>query len=83
MSGPKLALYTRAGCHLCEAMLAELRPYLDRGGARLELVDIDDDPALVREYGVDVPVLLGETGELCRHRLDHGAVQAYLNEQSA
>ena len=83
MSGPKLALYTRAGCHLCETMLVELRPYLENAGARLDLVDIDDHPALVREYGADVPVLLSETGELCRHRLDHGAVQAYLNEQSA
>lgn len=82
MTGPKLALYTRAGCHLCEAMISELRPYLERTGAQLELVDVDDDPALVRAYGADVPVLLVNDAELCRHRLDHDALQAHLNESA-
>lgn len=83
MSEPRLALYTREGCHLCEALLAELRPYLNGGNVRLDLVDVDDDPALSRAFGADVPVLMAEEREICRHRLDHGAVQAYLNEQSA
>lgn len=83
MSGPNLALYTREGCHLCEAMLAELRAYLNDGGAQVQLVDIDQDPELLRQYGTEVPVLLGDGHEICRHRLDHTAVQAYLNGQSA
>lgn len=83
MSGPQLALYTREGCHLCEAMLAELRGYLSARGTQLQLVDVDDDPALARDYGADVPVLFGEQYEICRHRLDHDALQAYLNEHPA
>ncbi len=83
MTPPRLELYTREGCHLCESLLAELRPYLDRGPVSLDLVDIDRDPALTKQYGADVPVLVADGREICRHRLDHGAVQAYLNEQSA
>lgn len=83
MTGRKLALYTRAGCHLCESMLAEMQPYLIAADVRLELVDIDEDPVLVRRYGADVPVLLSQHGELCRHRLDHVALRTYLNDHSA
>lgn len=83
MTAPKLALYTRAGCHLCEAMLAELRPYLDGSRAQLTLVDVDDDPALARRYGTDVPVLLADADELCRHRLNHDALRAYLNDYAS
>ena len=83
MSGPQLALYTREGCHLCEVMLAELGAYLSALSTQLKLVDIDDDPALARDYGADVPVLFGEQHEICRHRLDHDALRAYLNDHSA
>lgn len=82
MSEPEFALYTREGCHLCEALLAELRPYLEHRRVPLQLVDVDDDPALSRMYGADVPVLVAGGREICRHRLDHDAVDAYLKEQS-
>lgn len=83
MSELSLALYTRHGCHLCDALLAELRPYLERRPVQLELIDIDSDPQLIKRYGADVPVLQSEAGEICRHRLDHDALQAYLNSRSA
>jgi Glutaredoxin-like domain (DUF836) len=49
----------RAGCHLCD----EARPVVEKavasvGGTILE-VDIDNDDALTRDYGLRVPVLLG------------------------
>jgi glutaredoxin len=49
--------YTRAGCHLCE----EARREIDAAGVsqlfRLEEVDIDTDPELVRRHGWDIPVV--------------------------
>ena len=50
-------LYTRADCHLCDEMKAEIaRAKL---GARCSLreIDVDSDPALVELYGRSVPVL--------------------------
>jgi Glutaredoxin-like domain (DUF836) len=49
----------RPGCHLCD----EARPVVEKavrrvGGSILE-VDIDQDDALTRDYGLRVPVLLG------------------------
>ena len=49
-----LILYSRVDCHLCD-LAAEM---LDRASVPWRPVDIDADPALVRKYGIAVPVLL-------------------------
>jgi hypothetical protein len=36
----------------------------------LQLLDVDSDPGLQRRYGLNVPVLLLDGIEVCRHRLD-------------
>ena len=53
----KLVMYTRQGCHLCESAWRELEQRRKRYGFTLEAVDIDDDPALQRDYGNLVPVV--------------------------
>jgi hypothetical protein len=53
----EIVLYTRAGCHLCDAMKAELERARLGGTCTLREVDIDTDPALVEEYGRSIPVL--------------------------
>jgi hypothetical protein len=53
----ELVLYTRAGCHLCDVMKAEIeRAKLGRT-CTLREVDIDSDLALEETYGRSVPVL--------------------------
>jgi hypothetical protein len=42
------------------------------------VIDIDTDPALTARYDRDVPVLAHAERELCRHRLDTPALEAYL-----
>jgi YD repeat-containing protein len=37
---------------------------------RIRRVDVDSDPALVRRFGADVPVLCLDDEVLCRHVLD-------------
>jgi hypothetical protein len=46
-----------------------------RVGVALDYVDIDADPALVARYDEDVPVLLLDGVEVCRHRFDEAAVR--------
>lgn len=52
---PRLVLYERDGCHLCE----EARALLDEmlGMDRYARVDIDADDDLVVRYGFRVPVI--------------------------
>jgi hypothetical protein len=48
-----------------------LGPLQDELGFSLEVVDVDRDPVLEREYGELVPVLTGPDGrEICHYFLD-------------
>ena len=78
MDEPVLTVYSRAHCHLCDEMLEALRKLRGLRRFGVQVMDVDSDPALARRYGEDVPVLVHEGRELCRHRLDAGAVAAYL-----
>jgi glutaredoxin len=50
-------MYTRQGCHLCEAAWDLLAEAQRRHGFSLEKVDINTDAALVAEHGLHVPVV--------------------------
>jgi glutaredoxin len=63
-------LLGRAWCHLCEEMAQALRA----AGIDFEEIDVDSDPRLEAQYGEDVPVLLKDGAELCRHRLTPEAI---------
>jgi hypothetical protein len=52
-----------------------LAPLAAELGVALDYVDIDADPALVARYDEDVPVLLLDGVEVCRHRFDEAAAR--------
>jgi Glutaredoxin-like domain (DUF836) len=79
-SPSELILYGREGCHLCEAMEAELAPHLEHTGLELVRIDISDQPELEACYGVDIPVLTYGKQVICRHFLDSDAMQNWLSE---
>jgi hypothetical protein len=72
-----LVIYTRRDCSLCEQMEAGVRR---AAGAEvpLAMVEIDDDPALERRFGADVPVLCLDGEVVCKHFLDAGRLMAAL-----
>ncbi|MGA7179262.1 MAG: glutaredoxin family protein [Thiobacillaceae bacterium] len=77
---PELTLYGRTGCHLCEAMEAELAPHLKQNGLRLMQIDISGQPGLEDCYGLDIPVLTHGKEEICRHFFDLERFQTWLSE---
>jgi thiol-disulfide isomerase/thioredoxin len=78
-----LTLYGRGWCHLCDEMRAALAPLAAEFGVAVDYLDIDADPVLVARYDEDVPVLLLDGVELCRHRLDPARVRAALERRAA
>ena len=60
---PVLTVYSRVGCHLCDAIRVELQTALEDRATRGErvpavtVVDVDTDPDLQARYGGLVPVL--------------------------
>ena len=56
MSSPRITLYSRPGCHLCDDARAVIgRVCADLGESYAE-VSIDDDPELQQRFGEEIPV---------------------------
>jgi glutaredoxin len=53
----ELVLYTRRECELCHEMEIVIEEVLRRVPATLKRVEIDGDPALEAQFGIEVPVL--------------------------
>lgn len=73
-----LTVYSRAWCHLCDDLLAALRPICTELGTDIEVVDVDAYPEYVGVHGERVPVVVGGETELCHYFLDTATVRAYL-----
>jgi len=73
-----VVLYARPGCHLCDDARAVIE------GARAEVafvfeeVDIESDDALVRDYGLRIPVVTVDGDELFEISVDETALLAAL-----
>lgn len=55
---PRVTLYGRPGCHLCEVAREVIERVCAEVGEEYEEISIDDDPRLVQEYGEEIPVTL-------------------------
>jgi len=53
----RLTLYGRRDCHLCHEMRAVVEGVGREMAVDVAEIDVDTDPALVRAYGDEVPVL--------------------------
>lgn len=71
-------LYGRGWCHLCDDMRDALAPVAAAFDVAVEYIDIDEHEELVARYDEDVPVLLLDGTEVCRHRFDEARVRRAL-----
>ncbi|GAB3789959.1 glutaredoxin family protein [Nocardioides ungokensis] len=58
MSGaaPRVTLYSRPGCHLCDAAREVVARVCADLGEEYAEISIDDDPGLVDRFGEEIPV---------------------------
>jgi len=75
-AAPRLTVYSREGCHLCEQMIEALREAC--ASHPFDVVDVDSDATLAARYGTSVPVLVADGREICRYRLDLDALRGLL-----
>lgn len=67
---PTLTLLSRVWCHLCHDMQAQLEPHAAKLGFAIQVLDVDEDPALEAQWDELVPVLLLNDQEICHYFLD-------------
>jgi hypothetical protein len=66
-----LVVLSREGCGLCEQMLHDLAVHEQSGAIPpVTVLDVDSDPALARQYGLKVPVLLLDGSVICHYTLN-------------
>ena len=75
--GPDFALVTRAGCHLCDEMAAQL----ERAGLCFTSLDVDRDPALRARFGEVVPVLLRDGRPVAKVRVDDARLRRIVRRR--
>jgi glutaredoxin len=68
-SRAEVILYTRPGCHLCEAAKQEILAAGCSDEYWLEEVNIEADPALVERYGWEIPVIVINSIKAFKYRL--------------
>ncbi|MYN64561.1 MAG: glutaredoxin family protein [Acidobacteria bacterium] len=64
----RLTLYTRPGCHLCDAMKSVVDAVARNEPVALRQIDITGNGDLERRFGVEIPVLEHEGQVLARVR---------------
>ena len=67
--GPRVVIYSRPGCHLCEEAKKVIEASGYRGEYTLEEINIESDAELLRRYRYDIPVITINGEEAFRHRL--------------
>jgi glutathione S-transferase len=74
-----MTLYGKPGCHLCDEARAVVERV--RAGRHIELreVDVTLDPALYREYGARIPVLVLEGEELFEYFVEEAVLVERLD----
>jgi glutaredoxin len=75
-----VTLYSRPGCHLCEAAKAAIDPLLAEFGATLHEINIDGDAVLTERYGWDIPVLFVGARKAAKHRINVRQLRRQLKE---
>jgi glutaredoxin len=75
-----VTLYSRPGCHLCEAAKAAIDPLLAEFGATLHEISIEGDAVLTERYGWDIPVLFIGARKAAKHRINVRQLRRQLKE---
>ena len=79
----RVVLYVRAGCHLCDdarQVVASASAAAGTGWVEIDVDTADDDGALRREYGEQVPVVVVDGVQRGYWRIDPARVAKALRE---
>ncbi len=75
-----ITLYTKPGCHLCDDALRILQRVQAVQPFHLEAVNIEDDAALLAEYGEHIPVVTLNGTFLFEYEVDEIRLRQLLKE---
>jgi glutaredoxin len=71
---PRVTLYGKPGCHLCDDARAVVERVRTEHPFELREIDVSLDPQLFREYGERIPVLELDGEELFEFHVDEAVL---------
>ncbi len=71
-----VVLYARPGCHLCDDARAVIEAARAEVAFVFQEVDIESDDALIRDYGMRIPVVAVDGDELFEISVDRTSLLA-------
>ena len=77
-AGPRVTLYGRPGCHLCDDARAVIEAVCAELGESWAEVDVDEDPVLLDRYAEEIPVTLVDGRQHDFWRVDPDRLRAAL-----
>lgn len=80
---PRLTVYGRPECHLCDDLIAALKPWQSRYNFLVKEVNIDTDPALTSRYAARIPVLVLDDVEVSQYFLDEKQLKQALDSRNS
>lgn len=78
MTAPRVTLYARAGCHLCDEARTVIEAVCRELGESFTEVDIDTDPTLQERFTDEVPVTFVDGRQHDFWRVDPQRLRAAL-----
>jgi len=75
---PRVVLYTKPGCHLCDEMKAQIRVAHCDELYTFEEIDIEQEAELFARYRYEIPLLCINGVETFRHRLSAEEFRAHV-----
>ena len=75
---PRVRLYSRPGCHLCDTARTTVAAVCDELGETWDEVDISTDPDLLARYGEEIPVTVVDGRQHDFWRVDADRLRAAL-----
>lgn len=76
----QVTVYTQPGCHLCGAAIRALTKLQAQTPFVLEEVNIQQDPALLAEYGEQIPVIFLNGEFLFEYAVDEDKLREKFKE---
>jgi len=75
---PRVVLYSKPGCHLCDDARAVVEQVCAETGERYDEVDITTSEELTRRFGEEIPVTFVDGAQHDFWRVDAGRLRAAL-----
>jgi len=79
---PKLTLYTRKDCCLCDEMETIVREVAAKFSLEIDEIDVDSSPELRDKFGDEVPLLFIDGRKAFKYRLTAKQLARSLNSRS-